>query len=49
VDGLGLGFVVVLVLMVGALLFLLLAARRRRKRDNLRSLHARVAGDSERG
>jgi hypothetical protein len=35
--------------MTAALLFLLLAARRRRKRDDLRSLRARVAGDSQRG
>jgi hypothetical protein len=35
--------------MTAALLFLLLAARRRRKRDDLRSLRARVVGDSQRG
>jgi hypothetical protein len=35
--------------MSGSLLFLLLAARRRRKRENLRSLRARVIGDSQRG
>jgi hypothetical protein len=40
---------VVLVLMIGALLFLLLGARRRRKRDDLRALRARVAGESRRG